>query len=612
MTVGALNFWQAAPGSLNFGATSEGGSTVSITVVTSWPTPDVALYLGPPPRFLSVSVTTALPEPSFAASYDLRVPLGPWIHSQQLWDEGTPTATATHLDWQAAPTYWHSPRVPWGPGQAVTGSIRSGWLRVSAIMKETHLPWGEGQRLPVGVDSVSDWPELSPLTLRVPWGEGQRLTVGVDSISAFPDIVPKEYGMGWEESERVTQGFGVDWGEGFLITQAWRLPWSLGHVPWPGWWFTEPESPPGIPHNWRLNFSCPAPGTLNFGDRCFGLASQWPSVRRSYRVLNSGSLKRLSDNADIPVTQMTIQLDRDSWGWTLSATLANQAGFDRLTGTWPEVEATINGFTWRFVMDPPQRSRKFGSRSYTIEGRSLAAHLTEPIHAAKNYREAALKSAEQLCLQELPPSGLWSLDWDAGLPTWSIAGGIFQYDNQTPLQVIQRVAASCGGIVQADANALKLWLKPKWPIKPWAWNEALADLTLPASYVVSESATPQVGYNANSTMVFSEGASGIVAQVKIAGTAGDLQTRQGVVNALIVDAYPAAALGIQTLADTWTVTQHQVELPLQAIPNGAGLITPGLVIDFDESGDGWRGLVISTRISASFGKVMQTLEVIRA
>jgi hypothetical protein len=242
----------------------------------------------------------------------------------------------------------------------------------------------------------------------------------------------------------------------------------------------------------------------------------------------------------------------------------------------------------------------------------LAAHLTEPIHAAKNYRETALKSAQQLAVQELPASGLWTLDWDEDLPDWSIPAGVFQYENQTPLQVIQRVAASCGAIVQADATLLKLWIKPKWPIKPWAWNEAVANLTLPASYVVSESEQQQVGYNANSALVFSEGDSGILAQVKIAGTAGDIQARQGVVNSLIVDAYPAMALGIQTLADTWTILKCDVDLPLQAIPNGAGLITPGIVIDLDESGDGWRGLVVGTEITASFGKVRQKLEVIRA
>lgn len=328
-------------------------------------------------------------------------------------------------------------------------------------------------------------------------------------------------------------------------------------------------------------------------------------------MLNSGSLKRLSDNANIPVTQMTVKLDRDSWGWTLSASLANRAAFNLLAGTWPEVEATINGFHWRFVLDPPQRSRSFGSASYSINGRSLAAHLTDPIHASRNYRELILKSAEQLAIQELPDSGLWTLDWDASLPTWSIDAGIWQYDQLTPLKAIQRVAESCGAIVQADANDLKLWIKPKWPIKPWDWNAAVADLTLPASYVVSESAQPQVGTNANGVMVWGESESGVVANITIAGTAGEIQ-RPGVTNPLIVDAYPAATLGIQVLADTWTVTQHQVDLPLQAIPAGAGLITPGLVIDFDESGDGWRGLVISTSISASFGSVNQTLEVIRA
>lgn len=609
--IGHLNFWNAAPGSLNFGANSAGGSQVQFAVVALAVLPTVTFHIEVEADPLSFAVVARMPEPTFVTGYDTRVPRGPWILPHLPWNEGTRQERSTDLTWRDSLKTWKTTALDWRKASPLPSGVRLDWTIPQQQPNGWRLVWGEAQTLTQGWDSISGFPDLLPLLHRVVWGEGQSIIVGIDSISAFPEIVPKSYSLGWEEAERVTQGWGADWGEGLPVTKGWALPWGIGHRPWPGWWYDEPDPPPGIPNNWRLNFACPAPGALNFGHQCFGLAPQWPRVRRSYRVLNSGSLKRLSDNTDIPVTQMTVKLDRDSWGWTLSASLANRSAFNLLVGTWPEVEATINGFTWRFVLDPPQRSRSFGSASYSINGRSLAAHLTDPIHAARNYRELSLKSAEQLAIQELPDSGLWTLDWDASLPTWSIDAGIWQYDQLTPLKAIQRVAESCGAIVQADANDLKLWLKPKWPIKPWDWNAAVADLTLPASYVVSESAQPQVGTNANGVMVWGESESGVVANITIAGTAGEIQ-RPGVTNPLIVDAYPAATLGIQVLADTWTMTQHQVDLPLQAIPNGSGLITPGLVIDFDESGDGWRGLVISTSISASFGQVQQTLEVIRA
>ena len=51
-------------------------------------------------------------------------------------------------------------------------------------------------------------------------------------------------------------------------------------------------------------------------------------------------------------------------------------------------------------------------------------------------------------------------------------------------------------------------------------------------------------------------------------------------------------------------------MPLQAIPTGAGLILPGTVIDFDEGGEGWRGLVTSTTITADRRAITQTLEAV--
>ena len=65
---------------------------------------------------------------------------------------------------------------------------------------------------------------------------------------------------------------------------------------------------------------------------------------------NTASLIRIRDEVDIPVTQLTVALDINSWCWTLRARLplSSIAGVPTYPGT---VRATINGFAWDFIVD---------------------------------------------------------------------------------------------------------------------------------------------------------------------------------------------------------------------------------------------------------------------
>jgi hypothetical protein len=321
-------------------------------------------------------------------------------------------------------------------------------------------------------------------------------------------------------------------------------------------------------------------------------------------VLNQSSLLRLSDTVDIPVTRLSVGLDQASWCWTLQATLPNPEAIALVPAYPGKVRATINGFSWDFMVDEVSWTRRFGEWTATLNGRSPAAQYAEPYAPARVYRETETKTAEQLVLQEL---GLgWTLDWQ--LPMWTVPEEVYQYENLTPIESMNRIAKSAGGWLYADSQANVLHIVPKWPQKPWAWT-FIPDASLPSSYTLSENQQPVVSTAFESILV-SGGVDGIAVICTRTGTGGE-SVAPAVVDRLITDMEPAQARAIQELADLWPVKQYTLTLPLQAQPTGAGLILPGTTFDFvDGETDGFRGMVTGVSINATWNNVQQTLEVV--
>ena len=89
-------------------------------------------------------------------------------------------------------------------------------------------------------------------------------------------------------------------------------------------------------------------------------------ILETYRVLNSFSLVRLPDRTPLPVASISAEVDVDSWCWSLTATVIGSAGWDLLAaskGFLPvEVEAMINGWVWKFLLDEPNLVRAFNRR----------------------------------------------------------------------------------------------------------------------------------------------------------------------------------------------------------------------------------------------------------
>ena len=481
-----------------------------------------------------------------------------------IWGEGTPRIEETSVRWSEADSLRDTRAVRYTEGQ-----------RYSYAM---HGPWQQG--IPYGSNPTIPWHQ-GILYIREPTGP-------------------------WHQGIPYRRDPIIPWKQGYFRICDPYIVWEQAMPPPRGWRRIPYDNPLKDKHWGRLNFACFKPGRLNFGNTCFGSSDLLIRIQRSYRVINSAALIRVSDGADIPVSSLTVGLDWEAWCWTLSATLLNRIGYETVPVAPGLVQATINGFVWQFIPDDVNYSRTFGQFGGQLTGRSRVSELAAPFTLSRSYQENGLRTGEQLALQELADG--YSLDWQ--LPAWTVPGGTYQYQNLTPMESILRIAQSTGGRVYPDPILKTLHAVPKWPVNPWGWTLFVPDATLPSSYTLKEALQNRAGTEYEAVMISGGVAGGIVAMVKRAGTAGGTFA-PAVVDTLITDLEPATARAVQALADAWPMKRYTLELPLQARPAGAGLILPGTTLDFsDGETDGWRGMVVSVSISAGRDSITQTLELI--
>lgn len=511
-------------------------------------------------------------------------------------------------------------RSPWRVATPAPLAQRSPWHTSERLAHRIHLPeispvqqplaqrswWNNGALRAARLASITDLPVQQPTRQRSWWNNATPLAARGDWDDLFPLITPVAIDSPWHTATPASQSWISGWQPALPQPQSWRSWWDSAMPPPPGLRFRPPPVTPPIRPRGRLDFRCPARMSLDFGNACFGSAGWLVPIRESYSVLNSGSLIRISDGADIPVSSLTVKIDRDSWCWSLSASLIGRTAADLATER-TEVLATINGFQWKFVIDTLSRDREFGKTDGSISGRSLLAWWSAPYTPTGSYLETDAKTAEQLALQAIPYGGF--LDWQ--LPTWTVPARVWQYQNLTPVEVLARLAKSAGGMVQADPVDLKFWLSPRWPVKPWEWSTTSPFATLPSAYCTREEREGIPGTEHDAIMVYGGMDSGIVCMATRAGQPG-LVVAPPVNDTLIVDIEPAKARAVQEIADLWPMRQFTITLPLQAQPDGAGLIQPGLFFDFSDGDDGWRGLATAVSISASFGKTTQTVTTVSA
>ncbi|WP_419534726.1 hypothetical protein [Endozoicomonas sp.] len=342
-----------------------------------------------------------------------------------------------------------------------------------------------------------------------------------------------------------------------------------------------------------------------------------PEIRESYLLMNVISVVTLPERTPIELNDVEIELDIDSFSWSLTGQLwgASSLAMIEPDASGPkQVEININGWVWVFIIERYSTDRRFGHERYTVTGSSRSQLLAAPYAPKRSKSSASDINAKQAITEELANTGFTASYPDLNdysTPDWIIPGGTFSYQHQTPMEVIARLTTSAGSVVIPARDSDQLNIQPRYPASPWNWGTATMDRIIPASMVISLSASwrPEPQYNA----VYVSGThAGVAVNVKRSGTAGD-EPAPDILEDWLTETQVNTERGRNELAKGGHQSITTIELPLTDTNTAPGLIEPGMLVEVQDITGDWQGLCLRTHISASGGlnAVIQSVELER-
>ena len=330
-----------------------------------------------------------------------------------------------------------------------------------------------------------------------------------------------------------------------------------------------------------------------------------PVARRVYIVMNEVQVVRLPERTPIEVNAVDLSATVDAWCWSLRMELASPDQWSLLKpdGNGPKlVEITMNSYVWTAIIEDREGMRVHANRSVTVTGRSQTALLSDTYTAARSLAVGDARSAQQLATLELTDRAApFTIDW-RGLD-WVVPGGNWYYQDLAPMAVISQIAAARGAVVQSAPGDAKLIVQSRYPVSPWAWTPAAADVALPIDWCTDETVQQQSKpmYDA---VIIAGTQQGVLAKVSRLGSAASIFAQQ-VVDQLIVTPDVATERGRNVLADRGMQWQVDLQIPLHA-PGAAtagmsGLYAPLLLVDVQDPADPYQAQSVGVTISARRG-----------
>ena len=345
-----------------------------------------------------------------------------------------------------------------------------------------------------------------------------------------------------------------------------------------------------------------------------------PAYKDTWLIMNTISVATLPDQQPLDVTELAIELDIDSFTWQLSAQINNRASLNRVAPNQDgpkEIEVAIDGWRWVFIVERYEASRSFNRERYRIHGESRTKLLAAPYAPLRSASETSPINAKQAAIQQLENTG-FTLDWqsegDFVTPDWTFPENTFSYHEQTPMQVIARIATTAGAVVIPSAENDVLTIQPRYLQSTWDWQSgtAITHHIIPESMVISLSAQwkPEPQYNA----IYVSGIhAGVSVNVRRQGTAGN-ESAPDIYDDWLVDVGLNTERGRNELAKVGNQAIVTLEILLMEAGEAPGLILPGRLVEFIEADDAWYGLCLAVAISAASGgqgKVLQRVELER-
>lgn len=342
-----------------------------------------------------------------------------------------------------------------------------------------------------------------------------------------------------------------------------------------------------------------------------------PDILETYMIANSVSLVVLPDRTPLDATGIRVSLDIDSFAWTLSAQLFGRTSLTQVrpTASGPkEVELTINGHRWVFIVERYTGTGKLADERYSITGVSQTQLLAKPYAPARSQSNTVPVNGQQAAEYQLLYTD-FTLHWNSqtiGPPDWTLPEGAFSYVDKTPMEVIAELAETVGGIVRPGQASRELTILPRYREPVWQWSSAIMDKIIPTNIVGEWGSEWQPQPEWNSCYVSGTN-HGVAMQVRRAGTAGE-EPAPDVYHDWITGEQAARARGITELCKGGNQEIITLNLPLFAEQTAPGLVQPGMLCEVRDIDETWRGLCLATEISAEgigASRVKQTLQLER-
>lgn len=524
------------------------------------------------------------------------------------WGAGTPSDRGQGEAWSVAEPLSAAPAVsPWSvPGVRDAGRVLNWQHAIPLDQLNARLSWQVGIPTDTGVASRhrdtdrygAEWRYIEQLPPYLPGA--QPLAFRFNGAVYQPKRNPPVYfSLGRSLRERPTQPrdqrVGIRHGQPEVLDLGRLLPWGLGTP--------ADATPVGIKYpdyNGPVIIIEPAVE---------------PDILETYMIGNTVTLVVLPERTPLDASNIKVRLDIDSYSWAFSADLQGQTSLNLVrpdAAGQKSVELEINGWKWVLLIERYSRQQKFPAERYSITGATRSQLLAAPYAPARSAVNAVAITARQAAEDQLQYTG-YTLAWDSANnnpPDWTLPAGALSYQDQTAMQVIARLAEAVGGVVRPSREADAVTVLPRYREPVWAWSSAIMDRIIPVDIVTSLGGewTPQPAWNS----CYVSGTNyGVAVDVRRAGTAGD-NPAPDVYDDLLTDTAANRQRGMCELSKGGNQEVVSIAIPLfqQGDTGKPGLVEPAMICEVREVAETWRGLCLSTEISAEgigAARVQQTL-----
>lgn len=492
--------------------------------------------------------------------------------------------------------------------QALTGFDRSNSLaqavrieheKATGLQTDAYLVWQTGDKRFIHRSYLFD----------------ETLKLRINRVTDWHEMIRKRRNVTYahEVAHVFEKHFTFEWDKGLELVTTDDLAWEKAKAihyrkhpvkPWP-----KPELPK-YEGTGDLNFICLCNEVdahnviLNFGvDDCI------PAIPNQnwWYILNSLSVTRLDNDAEILVYDGNYRSDRSSWAWSYSLTVPHTeiAKLEPINGQPVILKIMVNGHEHHMLLENRTRSRNFGNITYTLTGRSQTALLDAPYAPLRSFLQENERTSVQLAQAELDRVFSdtvlnWQLIDDLG---WIVANNSLSYSNLAPIAAIKLIAESGGGFIYSEKGSNTLSIKPLYKKTFWdAFTPNDYDRLVPDSLVTSQSTDYEL-YPDYNGITLTNDRTGKQGQVKRTGTAADVLLPPE--NNPLFDVVSMGAFGKARLAKAGMIETHAFTMPISA---EVGECAPGEIFAFNAE---WWGIVESVNVSFSHAKVNQTVKVER-